>query len=100
MEFTYKLEHEDGTPVDPPTFRSAPGLTWIAGDTILLADGRYAWSARDWTRAPTAILSRCSWWNRSSLLGGAAGLTDPQTRSVLPRRTPLLPAQGVLYKAL
>jgi hypothetical protein len=36
MAFIYKLEHEDGTPADPPTFRSAPGTSWNAGDTIPL----------------------------------------------------------------
>lgn len=36
MAFTYKLEHEDGTPADPPTFRTAAGVTWKAGDTIPL----------------------------------------------------------------
>jgi hypothetical protein len=34
--FTFRLELEDGTPADPPTFRSAPGVSWRAGDTILL----------------------------------------------------------------
>jgi hypothetical protein len=33
---TYKLELEDGTPADPPTLRSAPSVTWKAGDTIPL----------------------------------------------------------------
>jgi hypothetical protein len=36
MAFTYKLEHEDGTPADPPSFRSAPGVAWKAGGTIAL----------------------------------------------------------------
>jgi hypothetical protein len=36
MVFTYKLELEDGTPADPPTIRSAAGVTWSAGDTIPL----------------------------------------------------------------
>jgi hypothetical protein len=35
MAFTYKLENEDGTPADPPTFRSAVP-TWTAGDLIPL----------------------------------------------------------------
>lgn len=35
MTFTFKLEHEDGTPADPPTFRTA-APTWRAGDTIPL----------------------------------------------------------------
>ena len=36
MAFTYKLEHPDGTPADPPTFRAAIP-TWQSGDTIYLA---------------------------------------------------------------
>jgi hypothetical protein len=36
MAFIYTLEHEDGTPADPPTFRSSPGTSWNAGDTIPL----------------------------------------------------------------
>ena len=32
--FMYRLELEDGTPADPPTFRSSEGVTWAAGDTI------------------------------------------------------------------
>jgi hypothetical protein len=34
LAFTFRLELEDGTPADPPMFRSAPGVTWSAGDTI------------------------------------------------------------------
>jgi hypothetical protein len=33
--FTYKLGHEDGTPADPPMFRTIVP-TWRAGDTIPL----------------------------------------------------------------
>ena len=33
--FTYRLELEDGTPADPPTFETAVP-TWRAGDTIPL----------------------------------------------------------------
>ena len=36
MAFIYRLELEDGTPADPPHFRSAPGVMWSAGDTIPL----------------------------------------------------------------
>jgi hypothetical protein len=36
LGFMFRLELEDGTPADPPTFRSAPGVTWRAGDTIPL----------------------------------------------------------------
>jgi hypothetical protein len=35
MAFTFKLEHADGTPADPPTFTTvAP--SWKTGDTIPL----------------------------------------------------------------
>jgi hypothetical protein len=33
--FTYRLEREDGTPADPPTFETATP-TWGIGDTIPL----------------------------------------------------------------
>jgi hypothetical protein len=33
---TFRLELEDGTPADPPTFRSAPGVSWKAGDAIAI----------------------------------------------------------------
>ncbi|HEU6445311.1 MAG TPA: hypothetical protein VFL61_09660 [Gaiellaceae bacterium] len=36
MAITYKLEHKDGTRVDPPTFRSAPGVSWNVGDALML----------------------------------------------------------------
>ena len=36
MALTYRLELEDGTPADPPTFRSAAGVTWRPGATIPL----------------------------------------------------------------
>lgn len=37
---TFRLEFEDGTRADPPTFRSAPGVTWEPGDTIPLGRDR------------------------------------------------------------
>ena len=40
MAFIYKLENEDGTPADPPTFRSSPGTSWNTGDTIPLGSKR------------------------------------------------------------
>jgi hypothetical protein len=40
MEFNYKLEHEDGTAADPPTFRSLPGTSWNAGDVLHLGSER------------------------------------------------------------
>ena len=33
---TFRLELKDGTPADPPSFRSPPGVSWEAGDTIPL----------------------------------------------------------------
>ena len=39
MAFTFRLELEDGTPADPPTF-SAAVPNWKAGDTIPLGRGR------------------------------------------------------------
>jgi hypothetical protein len=39
MTFTFKLEHEDGTPADPPTFKTAVP-DWRSGDTIPLGPGR------------------------------------------------------------
>jgi hypothetical protein len=37
--FAFKLEREDGTPADPPTFRTAVP-NWSAGDTIPLGRER------------------------------------------------------------
>jgi hypothetical protein len=39
MAFTFKLEHEDGTPADPPVLHAAVP-TWNAGDTIPLGRDR------------------------------------------------------------
>jgi hypothetical protein len=36
--FTFRLEHEDGTPADPPTFHTAVP-NWQTGDTIPLGAG-------------------------------------------------------------
>jgi hypothetical protein len=35
MGFAYRLQHEDGTPADPPTFQTAVP-NWQAGDEIPL----------------------------------------------------------------
>jgi hypothetical protein len=35
MAFQFRLEHEDGTPADPSTFKTA-ATNWRAGDTIPL----------------------------------------------------------------
>jgi hypothetical protein len=37
--FSFRLEHKDGTPADPPTFRAAVP-NWNPGDTIYLRPGR------------------------------------------------------------
>jgi hypothetical protein len=37
--FAFKLEHEDGTPADPPTLKAAVP-DWRAGNTIALGPGR------------------------------------------------------------
>jgi hypothetical protein len=39
MAFTFKLEHEDGTPADPPMLHTAVP-NWQAGDTIPLGADR------------------------------------------------------------
>jgi hypothetical protein len=39
MAFTFKLEHADGTPADPPLLHTAVP-TWRAGDTIPLGRDR------------------------------------------------------------
>ena len=41
MAFTFKLEHPDGTPADPPTLRSAVP-DWAIGDKIPFGPGRPA----------------------------------------------------------
>lgn len=39
MAFHYRLEHQDGTPADPPTFHTAVP-NWRPGDVIPLGPGR------------------------------------------------------------
>ena len=39
MAFAFRLEHEDGTPADPPTLKAAVP-NWQTGDTIALGRGR------------------------------------------------------------
>jgi hypothetical protein len=39
MAFTFKLEHEDGTPADPPVLKTAVP-NWNVGDTIPVSAGR------------------------------------------------------------
>ena len=60
MAFIYKLEHQDGTPADPPTFRSSPGTSWNAGDTIPLGSNKlYGFSTSALMRIWTVTLYRC-----------------------------------------
>jgi hypothetical protein len=40
MAFLFRLEHEDGTPADPPRFHTAVP-TWNPGDTIPLGRDRF-----------------------------------------------------------
>jgi hypothetical protein len=39
MPFTYTLEHEDGSPAEPPTFSTAIP-NWSPGDTVPLGNSR------------------------------------------------------------
>jgi hypothetical protein len=39
MAFQFRLEHEDGTPADPPTLKAAVP-NWRRGDTIALGANR------------------------------------------------------------
>jgi hypothetical protein len=39
MAFTFKLEHADGKPADPPTLHTAVP-NWRPGDTIPLGSGK------------------------------------------------------------
>jgi hypothetical protein len=58
MALIYKLKREDGTPADPPTFRSSPGTSWKAGDMIHLGNQRVSeFLAAARTRTWTATLS-------------------------------------------
>jgi hypothetical protein len=41
MAFTFKLEHPDGTPADPPTLQSAVP-NWEIGDQIPMGPGKPA----------------------------------------------------------
>ncbi|HET7857243.1 MAG TPA: hypothetical protein VFL41_12375 [Gaiellaceae bacterium] len=50
--YGFRLEREDGTPADPPTFRSVT-LNWKAGDTIRWGRGSFALS-------PSAMTTRIS----------------------------------------
>jgi hypothetical protein len=60
--FTFRLEHEDGTPADPPTFRTAVP-NWQAGDTIPLGAGRalrvIAIRDNDADQPPALVVESC-----------------------------------------
>jgi hypothetical protein len=47
--FPYRLEHQDGTPVDPPTFHAAVP-NWQVGDTIALGAPKPAGGRRQGRR--------------------------------------------------
>jgi hypothetical protein len=62
MVFAYRLERQDGTPADPPTFKTAVP-NWRAGDVIpLLHRSLRVIEARDHDadQAPTLLLRTCS----------------------------------------
>jgi hypothetical protein len=63
MAFTFKLEHPDGTPADPPTIRSAVP-NWEIGDQIPrdLTSRHLSWS--DFARSTTPN-STHSWSSRT-----------------------------------
>ena len=77
---TFRLELDDGTPADPPTFRSAPGVSWKAGDTIDIGRrtlgcwasatttwiSRPHWSLRTCPDRPLAPLAEVSWFREGS----------------------------------
>jgi hypothetical protein len=61
MAFMLKLEHEDGTPADPPIFRAAVP-TWNPGDTIPLGRrtlGVVAIRDDDADQAPVLVVDHC-----------------------------------------
>jgi hypothetical protein len=50
--FTFKLEQRDGTPADPPSFRTAVS-TWHVGDVIPVRAGRSVRVVDVWDRGDT-----------------------------------------------
>jgi hypothetical protein len=60
--FTYRLEHEDGTPADPPTFHTVVP-NWRPGDTIPLGAGKalrvIAVRDDDTDRPPALVVEDC-----------------------------------------
>jgi hypothetical protein len=80
MAFTEKLEHEDGTPADPPTIRVAVP-TWNPGNTISLAPtGRYAGSRF----VARMRISRLCWSLRNEPTPAAERITAAWTGSLDP----------------
>jgi hypothetical protein len=57
MAFTYMLEHEDGTPADPPVLHTAEP-NWSVGDTIPLNCWRDSSRDRDAVRGRRSGASR------------------------------------------
>jgi hypothetical protein len=55
--YHFRLQQSDGSPADPPTYRSTV-LTWRQGDTIPLGRGRIFASSGF---ATTMLTSRRSW---------------------------------------
>jgi hypothetical protein len=62
MTFTFKLERLDGTPADPPTFKTTM-LSWSPGDTIPLGANRtlrvVAIREDDADQAPVLVVEDC-----------------------------------------
>jgi hypothetical protein len=56
--FMFRFELEDGTPADPPMFRSAPACRGAPATRSRWVEGRFAWSRSETT---TQINLR-RWW--------------------------------------
>lgn len=59
MAFTFKLEHEDGTPADPAVLQAAVP-NWQAGDTIPLGADRTlrVVETRSWTTTSVLVVEQ------------------------------------------
>jgi hypothetical protein len=66
MAFTYKLEHEDGTPADPRTFKTAVRTGDLATRSRSAGVEHSGSSTPGSTKARTVTTSPCSWskWPR------------------------------------
>jgi hypothetical protein len=60
--FYFKLEHEDGTPADPPALHTAVP-NWQVGDTIPL--GREKMFTREWSNLSAINFAICATFGRS-----------------------------------